>query len=297
MANQTADPKESLLALLAETPSLGNGKARDLLHVDGPTYERLKAELLAEGTIKTGRGRGGSIQLVTPSSSSVKNHHGPPRSSAAGVRSGAAKTHSSVAPLPANGQKPRSSAFEQAFRNIDDILWKEAAAPTSWTTPSRPLAPLPEIPRRPGGSDKAAWRPSWKANPMCPSWTQPFRWESWACAEERAAGKLVDHNTAMTGDDLRDFVDHQAVPLAARLQAQSHRPAHHRIQGRRDLRRAQQQDSRAATTCARSWSTWTASTSRRSRREARAERPLRRKRSSAWATPGATAASTTRRAP
>ena len=49
--------------------------------------------------------------------------------------------------------------FEQAFKNIDDVLRKE---------------------------DK------------------PYRWETWA-APKGKDGKL-DHNTAMTGDDLRDFV-------------------------------------------------------------------------------------------
>ena len=37
-----------------------------------------------------------------------------------------------------------------------------------------------------------------------------YRWESWA-APKTADGK-VDHNKAMVGDDLRDFVDHRLFP-------------------------------------------------------------------------------------
>jgi type I restriction enzyme M protein len=39
---------------------------------------------------------------------------------------------------------------------------------------------------------------------------EPYRWESWA-APKGKEGKL-DHNTAMTGDDLRDFVDQKLFP-------------------------------------------------------------------------------------
>ncbi|NCB23816.1 MAG: SAM-dependent DNA methyltransferase, partial [Deltaproteobacteria bacterium] len=38
----------------------------------------------------------------------------------------------------------------------------------------------------------------------------PYRWETWA-APKNAAG-VIDHNTAMTGDDLRDFVEHKLFP-------------------------------------------------------------------------------------
>jgi type I restriction enzyme M protein len=38
----------------------------------------------------------------------------------------------------------------------------------------------------------------------------PYRWESWAAPKD-PNGKL-DHNQALTGDDLREFVDHQLFP-------------------------------------------------------------------------------------
>jgi hypothetical protein len=169
MANQTADPKESLLALLAETPSLGNGKARDLLHVDGPTYERLKAELLAEGTIKTGRGRGGSIQLVTPS----------------------------------------SSPFEQAFRNIDDALWKDPGCTseldyteqTSWILFLKYLDDLETVKQMEAELQGKKYTPIIEAK---------YRWPVWACPKE-PDGKL-DHHKALSGKDLVEFVNQQLFP-------------------------------------------------------------------------------------
>ena len=54
----------ALIGLLNEHPSLGNGKARELLGLDEAAYESLKAELLTKGLIATGRGRGGSIRLA-----------------------------------------------------------------------------------------------------------------------------------------------------------------------------------------------------------------------------------------
>jgi len=39
---------------------------------------------------------------------------------------------------------------------------------------------------------------------------EPYRWESWATPKGKD-GKL-DHNTAVTGDDLRDFVDLKLFP-------------------------------------------------------------------------------------
>jgi len=53
-----------LLALLARHPSLGNGKARELLGCDEASYELVKKALLASGLVVQGRGRGGSIRLA-----------------------------------------------------------------------------------------------------------------------------------------------------------------------------------------------------------------------------------------
>jgi type I restriction enzyme M protein len=99
--------------------------------------------------------------------------------------------------------------FEQAFKNIDDVLWKEAGCTTeldyteqtSWLLFLKYLDELEQ--------DKAT-----EAALEGKSYTfildKPYRWEEWA-APKGKDGKL-DHNKALTGDDLRDFVDRKLFP-------------------------------------------------------------------------------------
>ena len=99
--------------------------------------------------------------------------------------------------------------FEQAFKNIDDVLRKEAGCAseldyteqTSWFLFLKFLDNLEQ--------DKAM-----EAELEGKKYTfildAPYRWESWA-APKGADGKL-DHNKALTGDDLRDFVDRKLFP-------------------------------------------------------------------------------------
>lgn len=99
--------------------------------------------------------------------------------------------------------------FEQAFKNIDDVLRKEAGCTTeldyteqtSWLLFLKYLDALEQ--------DKAM-----EAELEGRSYTfiidLPYRWESWA-APKGKDGKL-DHNTALTGDDLRDFVNLKLFP-------------------------------------------------------------------------------------
>ncbi|MBV5341443.1 MAG: N-6 DNA methylase [Deltaproteobacteria bacterium] len=99
--------------------------------------------------------------------------------------------------------------FEQAFKNIDDALRKEAgcaseldyAEQTSWLLFLKYLDSLEQ--------DKAM-----EAELEGKTYTflldEPYRWESWAAPKD-ADGKL-DHNKALVGDDLRDFVDRKLFP-------------------------------------------------------------------------------------
>ena len=99
--------------------------------------------------------------------------------------------------------------FEQAFRNIDDVLWKEAGCTTeldyteqtSWLLFLKYLDGLEQ--------DKAT-EAALEGRPYSYILDEPYRWESWA-APKGADGKL-DHNKALTGDDLRDFVDRKLFP-------------------------------------------------------------------------------------
>jgi len=99
--------------------------------------------------------------------------------------------------------------FEQTFRNIDDVLWKEAGCTTeldyteqtSWLLFLKYLDGLEQ--------DKAA-EAALEGRQYSYILDAPYRWERWA-APKAADGKL-DHNKAQTGDDLRDFVDRQLFP-------------------------------------------------------------------------------------
>ena len=99
--------------------------------------------------------------------------------------------------------------FEQAFKNIDDVLWKDAGCTSeldyteqsSWLLFLKYLDALEH--------DRAA-----EATLGNKQYTylleKPYRWESWA-APKTHEGK-IDHNKAMTGDDLREFVNAKLFP-------------------------------------------------------------------------------------
>jgi type I restriction enzyme M protein len=99
--------------------------------------------------------------------------------------------------------------FEQAFKNIDDALWKESGCTTeldyteqtSWLLFLKYLDGLEQ--------DKAA-EAMLEGKRYTYILDAPYRWESWAAPKD-ADGQL-DHNTAMTGDDLVDFVDRKLFP-------------------------------------------------------------------------------------
>src|ERR1700728_1067585 len=99
--------------------------------------------------------------------------------------------------------------FEQTFKNIDDILWKEAGCTTeldyteqtSWLLFLKYLDDLEQ-----DKSTEAALEGKKYSHIL----DEPYRWESWA-APKGKDGKL-DHNKALTGDDLRDFVNAKLFP-------------------------------------------------------------------------------------
>ena len=99
--------------------------------------------------------------------------------------------------------------FEQAFRNIDDVLRKEAGCTTeldyieqtSWLLFLKYLDGLEQ-----DRATEAALDGKKRSFII----EKPYRWESWA-APKNAQGKL-DHNKALTGDDLRDFVIQKLFP-------------------------------------------------------------------------------------
>jgi type I restriction enzyme M protein len=99
--------------------------------------------------------------------------------------------------------------FEQAFRNIDDVLRKEAgcASELDYTEQSSWLLFLKYLD---GLEQDRADEASLEGKKYTWILDQPYRWEVWA-APKGKDGKL-DHNKALTGDDLRDFVARKLVP-------------------------------------------------------------------------------------
>ncbi len=110
---------------------------------------------------------------------------------------------------PQDTQLSTHSMFEQAFKNIDDILWKEAGCTTeldyteqtSWLLFLKYLDDLEQ--------DKAT-EAALEGKKYTHILEKPYGWESWA-APKGPDGKL-DHTTALTGDDLRDFVNGKLFP-------------------------------------------------------------------------------------
>ena len=102
--------------------------------------------------------------------------------------------------------------FEQTFKNIDDILHKDAGCTSeldyteqsSWLLFLKYLDALEH--------DKAA-EAELEGKATTFILAERFRWNSWA-APKTADGR-PDHNAAMTGDDLREFVDGQLFPYLA----------------------------------------------------------------------------------
>jgi type I restriction enzyme M protein len=99
--------------------------------------------------------------------------------------------------------------FEQAFKNIDDVLRKEAGCTTEldYTEQTSWLLFLKYLD---GLEQDRAMEAQLEGKKYAFILEEPYRWESWA-APKGKDGKL-DHNNAMTGDDLCDFVNRRLFP-------------------------------------------------------------------------------------
>src|SRR5258708_31411688 len=110
--------------------------------------------------------------------------------------------------------------FEQAFKNIDDVLRKEAGCTTeldyteqtSWLLFLKYLDALEQ-----DKADEAALDRKKYTFLL----DKPYRWDEWAAPKVPGNANLpigapknpaVDHNRAKTGDDLRDFVNGKLFP-------------------------------------------------------------------------------------
>lgn len=111
--------------------------------------------------------------------------------------------------------------FEQAFRNIDDILRKEAGCTTEldYTEQTSWLLFLKYLD---GLEQDRAGEAALEGKKYTYILDKPYRWESWA-APKGKDGKL-DHNAAMTGDDLCDFVHRKLFPYLQRFKQTASSP-------------------------------------------------------------------------
>lgn len=102
--------------------------------------------------------------------------------------------------------------FEQTFKNIDDILHKDAGCTSEldYTEQSSWLLFLKYLDAL--EADKAT-EAELEGKAYSFILAQAYRWENWA-APKTADGKL-NHNTALTGDDLTEFVDGELFPYLA----------------------------------------------------------------------------------
>jgi len=99
--------------------------------------------------------------------------------------------------------------FEQTFKNIDDVLWKDAGCSseldyveqTSWILFLKYLDDFEK-------DKKMAAELAGKSYTTIIS--PEFRWNVWAAPKDKE-GK-IDYNKALTGDDLKEFVDHKLFP-------------------------------------------------------------------------------------
>jgi type I restriction enzyme M protein len=106
--------------------------------------------------------------------------------------------------------------FEQSFKNIDDVLRKDAGASseldyveqTSWILFLKYLDDLEK------DKEMAAMLAGKKYEYII---DPKFRWQVWA-APKTKDGKL-DHNKALAGDDLKDFVDLKLFPYLKKFKA------------------------------------------------------------------------------
>jgi len=111
--------------------------------------------------------------------------------------------------------------FEQSFKNIDDILRKDAGVSseldyveqTSWILFLKYLDDLEKDKK----TEAALAGKDYKyiIDPE-------YRWEIWA-APKTSDGKL-DHNVALSGDDLSDFVDRKLFPYLKKFKSKAESP-------------------------------------------------------------------------
>ncbi|MFO0321819.1 MAG: type I restriction-modification system subunit M N-terminal domain-containing protein, partial [Bacteroidota bacterium] len=112
--------------------------------------------------------------------------------------------------------------FEQTFKNVDDILHKDAGCgseldyveQTSWILFLKYLDDLEK--------DKAT-AAELSGKTYTPIIDKKFQWTTWAAPKKKKDGTVsgveLDHHKALTGDDLADFVNIKLFPYLKKFKA------------------------------------------------------------------------------
>ena len=99
--------------------------------------------------------------------------------------------------------------FEQAFKNIDDVLWKDAGCTSEldYTEQTSWLLFLKYLDALERAKEMEA---ALNGKPYAHILDKPYRWESWAAPKDKSG--MINHNKALTGDDLIQFVNAKLFP-------------------------------------------------------------------------------------
>jgi type I restriction enzyme M protein len=117
--------------------------------------------------------------------------------------------------------------FEQTFKNIDDILHKDAGCgseldyveQTSWVLFLKYLDDLEK--------DKQA-KAVLTGQTYTPIISEEYKWEKWSVPKKLKRGSVneveLDHHKALSGDDLKDFVDLKLFPYLKKFKTSAESP-------------------------------------------------------------------------
>ena len=108
--------------------------------------------------------------------------------------------------------------FEQTFKNIDDVLWKDAGCAseldyieqTSWVLFLKYLHDLEKERERAASLSGKSYSKIIK---------KEFRWDVWAAPKTRNG--TIDNKKALRGDDLKDFVNNKLFPYLKKFKTSS----------------------------------------------------------------------------
>lgn len=117
--------------------------------------------------------------------------------------------------------KEKIASFEQTFKRIDDTLWKDAGCSseldyveqTSWILFLKYLDDLEK--------DKAT-AALLTGKTYTPIIETKYQWNVWAMPKDKEGN--LDHQNALTGDDLKDFVDHKLFPYLKKFKSEAEGP-------------------------------------------------------------------------